>query len=69
MIIPLNSRKETERQVLEINALIIGINNSQRILEKQKKDMQYKLDELLTSIGIKENQSVEIDIINQEIKY
>ena len=67
MILPLNPRKKTHKEILEMNSLLIGIQQSQSILEFQKNVINQKLRALYDKEGIKAD--VECDTINQELKY
>lgn len=67
MILPLNARKKTHKEILELNTLLIGFNQSIVQLQLQSEIAKNKLKGIYESEGILKD--VQCDVINQELKY
>lgn len=67
MILPLNPQKKTHKEILELNTLLVGFNQSIIQLQMQSEMVKNKLKDLYSKENI--NSGVECDVINQYLEY
>ena len=67
MIIPLNPKKANHKKILELNTILVGFNQSIIQLQVQSEILKNQLKELYSKESI--NSDVQVDVINQELKF
>ena len=67
MIIPLNPKKANHKKILELNTILVGFNQSIIQLELKMQIAKNQLKEIYSKEGI--NSDVQVDVINQELKF
>ena len=67
MIIPLNPKKANHKKILELNTLLVGFNQAILHLQIQSEIAKNQLKELYSKESI--NSDVQVDVINQELKF
>ena len=67
MIIPLNPKKANHKKILELNTILVGFNQSIVQLQLQSEILKNQLKELYSKESI--NSDVQVDVINQELKF
>jgi hypothetical protein len=67
MIIPLNPKKANHKKILELNTILVGFSQSIVQLQLQSEILKNQLKELYSKESI--NSDVQVDVINQELKF